>query len=481
MLKLNARQLSLGLALLLSCQSFAIPLVKASQETLTQPLLGETTLFESSHQTSGIAAHDNTPLGGRTPLVLVHGIGGTASKDFHWENFLSYASTRQDFQKSYTIYLFHYDSTRPVPILGQDLKRELTKLISASGNKTIKVVGYSEGGLLTRHAMDDPFVYAHTQTVLTIATPFHGSPLANPEWLKEETQQGSRLSLVRMNVDRAYDITGRRYPTFKEDFHWDNFDGAIEADRYEKNHGKQSVHDFALDDKKEFITYGSYFGVSNGDKIMPEVLDLKAPLPKEEPKFNLFKKNILFTLVRSNIARLPIAPFAKAKKEEVALQEINLDTQGIAAGAASGIDAGIATHMQAGFATLALAEDKQPAKIAMAVNASQPELSTETDAQMAAETSSMMAYNDGISPISSSLWLGRFTPKFSHVANPVKRLWLSLESLKGNRNTRLFAGLDHRNWMDGTTRTNSNELKDLLNPDQKSKTVFEWIIDDLMG
>jgi hypothetical protein len=56
-----------------------------------------------------------------------------------------------------------------------------------------------------------------------------------------------------------------------------------------------------------------------------------------------------------------------------------------------------------------------------------------------------------------------------------------LRSLKGSPNARLFAGLDHRNWMDGSTRTGQEVLRDLLNPNEPSRTVFEWIVYDLMS
>ena len=91
----------------------------------------------------------------------------------------------------------------------------------------------------------------------------------------------------------------------------------------------------------------------------------------------------------------------------------------------------------------------------------------------------MMMYNDGISPISSTLWLGRYASG-NGTSIPVDRLWSALKLLKGNRHTRLFAGLDHRNWMDGKNRNGEELIQDLLNPDEPPRTVFDWIIYDLM-
>jgi hypothetical protein len=41
--------------------------------------------------------------------------------------------------------------------------------------------------------------------------------------------------------------------------------------------------------------------------------------------------------------------------------------------------------------------------------------------------------------------------------------------------------MDHRNWMDGTTRTGESEIRDLLNPDEPPRTIFAWIVYDLMS
>lgn len=471
MFNLSSRQLSLALAALLSFQMVVAPSI-AQQNLLDNPLKAPPLLEARISSSSGILAHDQSPLADRTPLVLVHGIGGTESKRFHWENFLNYIDQRKDFTKLYKVYMFHYDSTRPVPELSRDLQTRLKAFIKENGERQIKVVAYSEGGLLTRNAMQDEYVYTHTHTVLTIATPFHGSPLANPEWLSRQVAQDSPLSLVRLTHKLAYDITGRKYPTFREDFHWDNFDGAIPSEDYLKHNGPKPIVDYSLDGKKNFITYGSFFGVDESNTHLPEVLDLKRPLPEEDPKFILFKKNFLFTLVRKNIAKLPIAapreeaqPAVATSAPPVVLEEVSLDLSHELPNGSQGLN----------IAALALAEPEPVVLEAQSVK------DLETNLSDLQEPVSMMAYNDGISPISSSLWLGRFTPRFSEIKNPVDRLWVTLKSLKGNKNTRLFAGLDHRNWMDGETRTDSNKLSDLLNPEDEPKTVFEWIIHDLMG
>lgn len=440
---------------------------------------------------SGFQAHDTTHLGERTPLVLVHGIGGTATRLFHWEHFLEFAEKNEDFNRNYKIYLYHYDSTKSVPAISKDLQHMLKDFIKAQGDRNIKILAYSEGGLLVRNALQDKYIDEHTLEVLAIATPFHGSPLANPEWLQKQVNTEHPLNVVRLTQKIAYKITGRRYPTFKEDFHWDNFDGAIPKEQYEKANGKAAQPDYALAQKKNFTTYGAYFGMDIDSGVIVNELGLEKAPPKEEAKFsNLFKKNFLFSMVRNNIGKLPLAgkiihPASAADDAKAAAKEQSIET-----GATASVD-GVGIAVPIGYApepaenavlaaspsdTLALTNEI----IGPVVRTNPLQGIPSKPAGM--EPVSMMMYNDGISPISSQLWLGRYTANGTGIAvsQPVEKLWSALRSLKGNPNTRLFPGMDHRNWMDGETRTSSNKVQDLLNPNEPSRTVFEWILYDLM-
>ncbi len=442
---------------------------------------------------SGLEAYDNEPLAERIPLVLVHGIGGTASRLFHWENFLAFAKQNPEFKAKYKVYLYHYDSTRSVPAISRDLHGALTGFIGSLGGRDIKILAYSEGGLLVRNALQDPYLDEHTLEVLAIATPFHGSPLANPEWLEQQTKTESPLSLVRMTRRLVYKITGNKYPTFREDFRWDNFDGAIPADQYVKSNGPMELKDYALARKKNFVTYGSYFGLEVDSSALARELELKKAPPREQPMFgNLFKKNFLFSMIRNNIGKLPLAVHTNRKNTQTTVQyqavipardtvpvenEMLLMPEAIVTEAADGSIEMVAVADSLGGSVAAF-DQKQMLE---QQNVPLPGVLENKSTVRVSEPISMMMYNDGISPISSTLWLGRYTNTAFGVSQPVDKLWATLKSLRGNSNTRLFAGLDHRNWMDGETRTGETSLQDLLNPDEPAKTVFEWILYDLMS
>jgi triacylglycerol esterase/lipase EstA (alpha/beta hydrolase family) len=463
----------------------------------------QTVQFFAKAVKSGLEAHDKSPLGNRTPLVLIHGIGASASTEFNWEHFLDFTEKDKALMGRYKIYLYHYDSSRSVPAISQNLQQTLKSFIQLLGDKPIKIVAYSEGGLLTRNALQDPYLDQHIDEVITIATPFHGSPLANPEWIRQQVKTESPFSLLRMGQRLAYKITGRLYPSFKEDFRWDNFDGAIPDNLYQANNKSLAPTDYALAHKQKFVTYGSYFGIEVDPAILENQLGIKTELPKEKLIFaNLFRRNVLFSVVRHNIAKLPLAirPLVKTDtlaktqpspiQEEKALVELNrkepdntLNTENALLAIASNAES-MTPGLPDGSVTLDLETlPRTPSEQLTQSNA----LMATGDARLLQEKPlattpvSMMMFNDGISPISSTLWLGRYMPVSNGAAVSVEKLWAALRKLKGNQNTRLFAGMDHRNWMDGTTRTGESEIQDLLNPDEPPRSIFAWIVYDLMS
>lgn len=460
----------------------------------------EKTLTEAVR--SGLEAYDNTPLGDRIPLILVHGIGASESTLYNWERFLDYAENEKPFMGRYKIYLYHYDSSRSVPDISRNLRQTLQGFIGGLGGRKIKILAYSEGGLLTRNAMQDDYIDRHTEEVITIATPFHGSPLANPEWLRQQIKTESPFSLVRIGQRLAYNITGRLYPSFKEDFHWDNFDGAIPAEQYSRHYPGGAKTDYALARKEKFVTYGSYFGMEVDPGVLPEALELElgTELPKERRIFaNLFRRNVLFSLIRHNIGKLPLAIRNSAKR--VIAKDHAEDVGEQAAEAIHKVSDDPDSTVKTASVLLALADttpgvlkqtypsvmqevekSTKPAEELSKANAlmATGDLRSVTEKPNTPLPVSMMMFNDGISPISSTLWLGRYIPNADGSALSVDRLWDALKELKGNDNTRLFAGIDHRNWMDGTTRTGQSNVHDLLNPDEPSRGIFAWMIHDLM-
>lgn len=389
-----------------------------------------------------LVPYSNEPLADQTPLILLHGIGGEDDQKFaNWDRFLAYTDANPDFQKRFKVYLFRYDSQESVDRVAQVLRATLQMFIRSEHPKPFRVLAYSEGGLLYRQAMADPTVDRHTERLITIGTPHHGSPLASPTWMHAELQSGSRLSALRITERLSYWVAKKQYPTFENDFRWDNFDGAIpQADTSPIPAIRPNTPALPSFENR-LITYGSYFD-PNDTLATPlrEELDLQHTMPEDQRQFrHVFSpKHLAIALVGKHMARLPLAFAHRGKPVEPNPAKAQPPTEGL--------------------------------------------LLSATDFSTLTPPPSMMAYNDGISPISSTLWLGRFfTPDLSKLPNPLAGLWQTLRQLKGTGRARLFPALDHRDWMIGEGRSGEKAVSDLLNPDDPPRTVFDWFLHDLMS
>jgi pimeloyl-ACP methyl ester carboxylesterase len=410
--------------------------------------------------------HPTLNQGNKTPLILIHGIAAEDDKYYHWARFLEFADQNPSFQKRFNVLLFRYDSTQSVPELSIKLQKALKAFIQETGGKQFRILAYSEGGLLTRNALQDPFINAHTEKVITVATPFHGSPLASPEWFKQQLTHDSILSPVRMTNRISYWVAKKKFPSFESDFKWDNFDQAMKEPSAVGNRSQKQQQDakaYATAYSNKFITYGSYFGVDiDPDQKLPKALGIQETLPVEKPQLrNPFSKHFMFSLVRNNISKMPLEylPWNWNKKEGTPVSPTTA----------------LVKSLPAPHAAAQTSED--PVSLAAVASTQKAPRSRDGFSQ---DMIPLMVYNDGISPITSSLWLGRFTPDIQQSNNPSNRLLQALKNLKGKPAARLFAGLDHRDWMDGSTRINSARVKDMLHPEEPSKTAFEWFIYDLM-
>jgi pimeloyl-ACP methyl ester carboxylesterase len=390
-----------------------------------------------------------------TPLFLIHGIGGQQDNWYNWKRFLDHTTSRPAFNQRYHIYLYHYDSHQPLDKLGVELQATLRTWIDTHPGRNFSVLAHSEGGLVLRQALEDPIIQNHLVKAITIGTPFHGSPLANPTWLKSQLATEPWYKPVKVGYEISYKITQKLYPYFEGDFAWDNIDHALAKGTADPSPLRSAQQ---LSAQNKIVAYASFFDLNpDAETQLKNVLEVPVldDAGAQHPK-NWLSRHVLFTVIHDHIANMPMA-WSKTVSKTVAK--------------AARKTAHTMAHRDPTLAT--------PALLRADATQASPE-----------PVLSMMAYNDGISPISSALWLGRFElgpnpadaglqamqPKL-----PVAGLWRALASLKGTHRARLFASMDHRNWMEGETRTGKTQIADLLNPQDPPRNVFDWLIDDLMS
>jgi uncharacterized repeat protein (TIGR02543 family) len=131
---------------------------------------------------------------GKVPLILIHGInieGVPAPEQTEkWDNFLRYFYNTPSLSSRYQIYRFGYTSNNiPVGNIAHDLANCLEQATGnidhGFGSRNIVIVAHSMGGLIARRLMELQYPnstdkwYQHITKLITLATPHHGTPIAN--------------------------------------------------------------------------------------------------------------------------------------------------------------------------------------------------------------------------------------------------------------------------------------------------------------
>jgi pimeloyl-ACP methyl ester carboxylesterase len=127
---------------------------------------------------SSLTAVDDNPLGTKIPLILIHGLHGKPITGF-WQNFISYFNSNTSLTSKYKLYQFKYDSDKEsVNEIGQELEDDIADL-SDFTSKNFVIMAHSMGGLVARSYMQEHGGSDRIIKLITLATPHHGSPLAN--------------------------------------------------------------------------------------------------------------------------------------------------------------------------------------------------------------------------------------------------------------------------------------------------------------
>lgn len=164
--------------------------------------------------------NDSSPLGTKTPIVLVHGWNSDASK---WKPFSEWFS-KSSLPSQFKLYRFAYQWQLPIENNGVELDKCIVATFGTS--RPIVIVAHSMGGLVARSALENytgqtsDFV-SRVQRFIAIATPHHGSPLSNIAWLQNfsKLDQADEMAkilassiFVPLDNDGGYSLG------------WDNYD-----------------------------------------------------------------------------------------------------------------------------------------------------------------------------------------------------------------------------------------------------------------
>jgi hypothetical protein len=381
-----------------------------------------------------IYQYDRLPLGDRCPFLMVHGLRGEYYRCFRWDKVARRLSSDRDFSRRFKIYMTRYDSIAELSENVPALRKAISALYQTAKQRPISILALSIGGNLAYESMLDKAVDSKVSLLMTLATPFRGSPLFSSDWLQYGIYKNLAMPWTRIDHAVAYRLYFARNPNLLEDFRWDNNDNAIpNVGRFcslipfgprgdltvdsSANKRLVAVEQESIShkvDHKKIIAYSGYL--------------LNPYLKPEAARF-------IETTVMSPYTLLTVHVPAHLAREHPVLKMLNHT---------------IATVV------------------------------TSPEASNRAKTPFVYGLNDGITPVSSALFL----PSATCATLPVsKESDLSkLRNVVDVGTARVFRNIDHLSFIDGynpLVKVISLPLRDELNPQAGSRDIFSWIINDI--
>jgi hypothetical protein len=393
------------------------------------PIVPEDKDLKSKPQFSQVYQLDNSPIGDRKPLLLVHGGNGEHQKMFRWDKLVEHFQQDPAFMKQFKIYLLRYNSGALLEKTVPETQEAILNLYDAIGKKPLDVLALSMGGNVIQWSLTDPNVDNAVQMVLAMATPFHGSPLFSADWFQYSLYKARFLPGIRLLDSLDYRVYFHMHKNYQKDLKWDNADKAMPqvgafhskvplGPRGNLTHKRDSNHKLAvinsLDkvNKQKFVTYGAYMlnSLVNAEDAHRPISGLRAPI------------KLLTT-------QLP----AQLGHEQAALKVLNREISAVR---------------------------------------------VDTDATGDDPHAHFFALNDGITPISSALYLPANAlqnhPIIHEQDLPTTAKYVDVKK------ARVFRGFDHVFFVDGKApHKTPDEVRDELHPEQGNKHIFDWITDEL--
>jgi hypothetical protein len=394
------------------------------------PVMSSHMIIKHKPRSITVYQTDQTPLGDRQPLLLVHGLRAEYRIQCRWEKVIARLSSDPSFNKKYKIYLVRYDTTEDLSKTIPLFSKEVLSLCQYTGNKPITVLAMSLGGVLTYSAMQDPKVDSSIGLLFAMATPFHGSPLFCADWFQYSLYKNLSYPLTRVDHSLTYRIYFNHNANLLSDISWDNCDGLIpDVGRFHSrlpfgpagvlnlkddfNQKLAELNQSSRVDKSKLITYGAYLP---NPYLLPGL--------REEAERTILAPYTFITMkVPAHLAR-----------EHPVLEMLNLE---------------ISRMIPA----------KKPA--------------------VALHTKYPYGLNDGICPVCSELFL---PPEVCRDIPLAKESDIPLVKSKIDvRLARVFSDSDHLSFLDGyRPHLTSKSMQDKLNPEQAARPIFDWILADLL-
>ncbi len=372
---------------------------------------------------------DPSPIKNRQPLLLVHGLAGENRPYFRFEKVIQKFSLNPEMVKSYKIYLLRYNTKTSLSVTVSKFQDELEKFYLSVNKQPITIIALSMGGNLVYESMLDAKTESKIKVLLTMGTPFHGSPLFCTNWMQYSIYKNKIFPLSKIDESVAYRLFFHKNQTLTSELRWDNC-----------------------------------------DKSIPNIGSFRSKLPFG-PKGNLLESNsdnkYLYNLNKLGYGKDKLITYAGYMLNEYMLPAPQRYLK-------STIELPytvVAVYLPAFFA-----REKAALKL---INKTICEVETTPASQKLEKTKFIYQLNDGITPVTSAL----FIPETSILKYSLGKEAdiQTLNQISDVRVARVFRNIDHLTFITGQSLiAPTNLLTDELHPKLGKQSIFDWMMLDLL-
>lgn len=375
--------------------------------------------------------HDEEPIGSRIPLLMVHGLRGEFREGFRWDKVVDEFLKDSEFSQRYKIYYARYNTYTLLSSVIPHFRKSVLDLHQEVGRKPITVMALSMGGNLIQESMEDKEVAAAISTVMTFGTPFHGSPLFCYDWLRYSIIRNHDSPFVRFDRALSYKLYFKRHTNLLDDLRWDNADNAL-----------PSIGRFST-----WIPYHIKGDLTVQRQSNPRLLQVNSEIRVDKRKFVCYGGYLATDLV---------LPHGSNRLLQTVQWPVWFAT------------CTIPYHM--GF--------EHP--VLRALNYEMGRMPVMDEDGKVEHGSRRYSLNDGITPLVSALFLPPELLTQTAIAEEP-----DLSTIRRGidvKKARVFRQIDHITFIDGfRPKGCSSQLRDELHPAEGERTIFEWMLVDLLG
>lgn len=400
------------------------------QTVATFPLPPHGEALAAKLQGVEIYQSDSDALGDRQPFLLIHGGNGEHLKLFHWEKVLARFSKDERFLKRYKPYLLRYNSAKLLEELVPEARAAVLALSASCNKRPITIMALSMGGNIAEIAMEDPDFNLAVDRVIALGTPFHGSPLFSADWFQYSLYKSRVLSVFKVLDSLDYRVYFSWHKNYQQDLKWDDSDDLV----------PQVGH---FRSKLPFGPKGNLTVARDTSALLSEA-NRNHKIHKQ--KFTTFAGYLINSYVldkeRDRLRWKLFAPFrfmgtqirAQAGREQAALLVLNREISKIDSGPA-GSELGAGQHVY--------------------------------------------ALNDGITPVSSALFLPDAICR-THLLLRESDL-LAIVPYIDVAQARAFRNIDHVTFVEGKApHHGSNLVRDSMHPQEGMHDIFDWMLAEVL-